>query len=224
MNYRLLFLSLTLLSACTPSYWMARATHDSLAQDTAPSEYRTIAILPIRVAELHVRGMTRTKVGADTVSATQRRTQRHCQKLAYLLQQSLYEQLRAQQLGHVTTVWLQPARETNLRLARAGITYQTLPHQSMAQLQQALGTRHILTGQTTLFKLPIPTTLLVNALLPSKLGAVPSTLAKMQLTLQDCQSEQRVWQFDTEASETGLLDASTFSNKLVQSALTTFPY
>jgi hypothetical protein len=224
MKYWLLFLSLTVLNACTPGYWMAPANHESLAKKTAPSEYRTIAILPIRVEELHVRGLTRTKAGADTVAATQRRTQRRCQKLAYFLQQSLYEQLRAQQLGHLTTVWLQPARETNLQLARAGITYQTLPHQSMAQLQQALGTGHILTGQATLFKLPISTALLASALVPSKLGAVPSTLAKMQLTLQNCQSEQRVWQFNTEASETGLLDASTFSNKLVQPVLTTFPY
>jgi hypothetical protein len=218
---RLLSILLGLLVGCT-----VYSGSTGPPTSSQPTTYRTIAILPIRVSEVQLRGFT-TAGKPDTTAATRLRAGRRGEKLAYQLQTALAAQLRAKQPSTNYAVWLQPIRETNLRLAQAGITYENLPAQSPAHLQQVLGVDALLTGQAMISKLPLSVELAADLLLPNKLGPLPTTLATTSLSLQDPRSEQPTWQTSFSSSDPGQLAPGGFSElakRMMQTMPPTFPY
>lgn len=221
---RLRYLVLGLLAGCTV-YPGGHAPLAPSGTSARPTTYQTVAILPIRVAEVRLRGFTNPGQ-PDTTGATRLRAGRRCEKLAYQLQLALAAQLRARQPTTNYAVWLQATRETNLRLQRAGVTYQNLPDQSAAHLQEVLGVDALLMGQTTLSTLPLSVKLAAG-LLPSQLGQLPTTLASTSLTLQDPRREQPTWQASFSSSEPGQFVPGSFAElatQLVQALPPTFPY
>lgn len=163
----------------------------------------------------------------DTSAASQRKQQQRCRKLSYHLQAALYAQLRA---GQLTTrpryVWLQPTEETNLRLQRAGITYENIAAQSLPQLQQALGTSHFLRGQTTVFKVPASLSVIAGFLIPgAQQASPPSALTSTTLTLQG-QDGARLWQqtFQSSGSLPLFGGSSDLARAIAQPVPQAFPY
>jgi hypothetical protein len=225
MSSRLLYILLGLLAGCTV-YSGSSKLPAGIGTPSQPTSYRTIAILPIQVTQVQLRGFTSTGQ-PDTTAATRLRIGRRGEKLAYQLQTALATQLRAKQPATKYAVWLQPIRETNLRLQQTGITYKNLARQSPAHLQEVLGVDALLTGQTLISKLPLSVALATGLLLPTKLGHVPTTLATTSLNLQDPRSDQPTWQTSFSTSHAGQLAPGGFSelaNRVMQTMPPTFPY
>lgn len=217
MPPRLLYLLLGLLAGCSVYSGTPWQTLGAGVRGQPPL-YRTIAILPMPIVEVQVRGFTRAGQ-PDTTAATRQRMGRRGEKLAYSLQAALYAQLRAGQPRQGCAVWLQPARETNLRLQQAGLTYDSLLTQTPEHLQQVLGVDALLTGQTLLAKIPASVAMV---------SGLPSFFATTRLILRDFRTPQPLWQANLSSSSKellpGLLASSDFASQLMQVAPVTFPY
>jgi hypothetical protein len=226
MLYRLpsLFLVLTMLASCT-AYTGSFAGLGARHSDSGAATYCTIAVLPIRVTEVRMRGFGKLPA-PDTTTTTRLRARQRSKKLAYELQLALATQLQRKQTPANRTMWLQPVRETNSRLQQAGITYDNLPNQPLARVQQVLGTDALLLGQTMISRVPASVGFAAG-ILTNHLGKLSSTLASTTLVLQDPRTEQPTWQ--TSFSSTGqqaLLpgDLSGLAAQLLQPLPPTFPY
>lgn len=227
-------LLLLLVTACAPAHYQARTLNAA-----ALSVHRTVAVLPFEVTQDRIRMRDIRYTGSDTTRATLQQVQqewageqrRESQAVAYQLQALLQAQLGARQPSGGYAVRFQPVAETNRRLQQAGITYATLPEQSMSQLQQVLGVDAILSGQTDLYQpLPAGLGLAVRVLLNEPLLATgqPSAVANSQattnLTLHDCRSGELVWRFDYERTGNAALKPTRLVQDLVRTCAPSFPY
>lgn len=221
MPTRLLVFLFGLLAGCTV-YPGSQAPSPDQGRSPGAATCRRIAVLPLRVSEVQLRGF---KVGLpDTATAKRLRAGRRQAKLAYQLQAALAARLVAGQPTKPYTVWVQPTRETNLRLEKAGITYDNLSNQPAARLQEILAVDALLGGQTMIAKLPLSVELTADVLLSKPL---PTLLVTTRLTLQDARSEQPVWQTSFSSSEESSLIPNGYdqlASKLLQQLPPTFPY
>ncbi|GAB2772151.1 hypothetical protein HNQ93_000724 [Hymenobacter luteus] len=231
---RLFFGLLLLATACAPARYAAHTLN-------APAlvAHRTVAILPFEVTQDRLRLRDIHYIAADTSGAALQRVQqewhdkqrREGQAVAYQLQALLQARLREQQPPLGYSVQFQEVAETNRRLQQAGISYATLPEQSMEQLRQVLGVDAILSGQTDLYQ-PLPAGLgfAARALLQEPLlgstapSAIPSSQATTNLTLHDCRTGQLVWRFDFERLGNAALRPTRLTRDLVRTSAAGFPY
>lgn len=226
---------LLLLMACAPAAHFSSRTLEA----SVLSAHRTVAILPFEVTQDRIRLSDIRYTGTDTSRATLQRVQqewydkqaRESQAVAYQLQELLQAQLREQQPKAGYSVQFQEVAETNRRLQQAGITFATLPEQSMSELQRVLGVDAILSGQTDLYQpLPAGMGLAARMLLNEPLlgstepSAIPSSQATTNLTLHDCRSGQLVWRFDFERTGTATLKPTRLTQELVRTSAESFPY
>lgn len=202
MAARFSFLSLVwLLSGCAVASWQG---------PSPPAQGLRVAVLPVRVTETWMRGLTRPGP-ADTTAATRQQTARRCQQLGYQLQAALYERLRTQPTYSTNRqpVWLLSPAEVNQRLQQTGFGYDDLPRQTPEQLRQLLGTDAVLLGYTTITRVPLSTNLTLNTLLAATKAAVPAQLVATSLTLRGA-AEVPLWQasFTSGGNSLLALDAS----------------
>ena len=202
--------------------------------------HRTVAILPFEVTQDRLRARDIRYGGADTAAATRQRLsqertarqQREIQTTAYRLQALLYAQLLAQAPARGYTVVFQPVSETNQRLLAAGINYQSLPDQTMSDLQRALGVDAILSGQTRLYQpLPKGAEIALRVLsgesiirLPNQSSVVPRSKATTNFTIHDCATGQLAWRLDQQRAGEAALKPERLAKDLVRAALPAFPY
>lgn len=187
MSARPLFSFLALLlTGCATASWQRPPTQ--------PPPVLLVAVLPVAVEEVWMRGLTRPAL-PDTTAAARQKKWRRCQKIGYQLQTALYERLRTQPTYAAgrQPVWLQAPAETNQRLQQAGLRYEDLARQSPEQLRQVLGAGAVLLGHTTVTRVPFGTELALNALLASSSASVPAQLVATSLTLRG-PAEKPLWQ------------------------------
>ncbi|WP_019946362.1 hypothetical protein [Hymenobacter aerophilus] len=226
-----LLAALLLPAACAPRQYAGR-TLDA----PALAAHRTVAVLPFEVSQDRIRLRDIRYGGTDTTAATEQRIvgewtaaqQREAKAVAYQLQQQLLSQLQAQRPAAGYSVQFQPVAETNRRLQQAGIRYETLPQQSMAELQRVLGVDALLSGQTELYQpLPAGLGLAAKVLLNEPVvgpSVIPSSQSTTNLTLHDCRTGQLVWRFDFANSGQAALRPDRLTQRLVKAAAPVFPY
>ncbi|MDQ2792572.1 MAG: hypothetical protein M3Y12_00990 [Bacteroidota bacterium] len=199
----------------------------------ALATHRTVAILPFAVelerlrdlvAQVHT-GPNRRPAGPTSPlsSPLENSLRAERRQLAYQLQAALQAELMRQQVRHPTTVAFQHPAETNQRLARAGITYESLPTRSMAELRAALGVEAVLTGETNMLQL-LPGGVSIAVFVLSNTNPMAVNGVYTQLDIYDLQSGQSVWQFDHELRGKPNTSAAALAKALAHDMQGIFPY
>ncbi|MET4076007.1 hypothetical protein [Hymenobacter sp. UYCo722] len=198
----------------------------------ALATHRTVAILPFtvgleRLQDVVIRGpepwtdSVRRPLALTHGPNRQRWGERR--QLGYQLQAELQAALMRQQVTHPITVAFQNPADTNQRLARAGITYESLPSHSMAELRAALGVDVVLLGQTDMRQLlPGSASIALFVLTDSNLMAANGV--RTALDLYDTQTGQLVWRFDHELAGRPSTSPVALANALVRHMWRGFPY
>ena len=223
-----LLLSSTFLPGC------ARRTYQGQALAPATlATHRTVAILPftiglermqdVVVREVHWTDSVRRPLALTSGPNRQRTGER--QQLGYLLQAELQAALMRRQVAHPTTVAFQNPADTNQRLARAGISYETLPTYSVAQLRAALGVDAVLMGQTDMRQLlPGGVSIAVFLLSNNATNPMADNGVRTSLEIYDTQNSQLVWRFDHELRGKPSTSPAALANALLRNMQGSFPY
>jgi hypothetical protein len=143
-----------------------------------------------------------------------------CRRLAYALQGQLLEQLKRR---HKYVVQFQSSAETNERLQKAGIPYDSLNYRSTEELQRVLGVDAVLSGQTRLVQ-PLPAVVSLVIRLDDPTAEIQPSQTVSHLLLYDGRSGQLVWRFDHELTGKANFDAPSLAKELTKRASASFPY
>lgn len=146
--------------------------------------------------------------------------------MGYQLQAATQAALLRQQLPHTPRVAFQDPAETNQRLVRAGIPYDSLVTCSLAQVRVALGVDALLVGHTRLNQL-LPGSLSLAVLLLSNhtnTNLMAENSVRTHLAVYDSQSGQLVWQFDHELRGKSGVRPAALARKLGHRLRGSFPY
>ncbi len=221
--YTALILSLFLFGCARRSYQGQALVPAALAT------HRTVAILPFtveleRLRDLvaHARGWsdsTNCPLG-NTLESGLRAERR---QMGYQLQAALQTELLRQQVQHPTTVTFQNSADTNQRLARAGITYESLPTRSMAELRTALGVDALLTGRTSMLQW-LPGSVSIAVFVLGKTNPMADNGVRTYLDIYDIQTGQSIWQFDHELRGKPSTSPAALAKSLVHDMQGKFPY
>ena len=202
-----------------------RSFQGQVLDPAAAATHRTAAILPFGVELNRLRDVTLgVHAGKWSDSIFDRRLLVKRRQLGYQLQAALQAQLRRQQLRPAPTVTFQDPAETNQRLARAGIPYDSLATCSLAQVRAALGVDALLVGHTSVDQLLPGSLSLVVFVLSDHTNPMAENKASTHLALYDSQSGQLVWQFDHELRGKLSVRPRALAKKLVRTMQGTFPY
>lgn len=215
-----------LLSGCARRVFEGQALGPA-----ALAVHRTVAILPFAVELERLRDVVKhpevwaaspNTPAADPLQGALAAERR---QMGYQLQAALQAELMRQQVEHPSTSAFQNAAETNQRLAKAGITYESLPTRSMAELRAALGVDAVLTGQTTMHQL-LPGGVSIAMLVLSNNNANPmaDNTVRTGLDIYDTQSGQLVWRFDHELRGKPSTSPVALAKALVRDMQNGFPY
>jgi len=209
----------TLLLGCAQ-----RSFQGQTLDPAAVATHRTVAILPFAV-ELERLGDMKLgiRTGKWSDSAVDRRVRAKSQQTGYQLQAALQVALLHQQVSSAPTVAFQNPAETNQRLARAGIPYDSLATCSLAQVRAALGVDALLVGHTSLSLLPASLSLAV-LVFSNHANPLAKNMVSTHLELYDSQSGQLVWQFDHELRGKLSVRPQALAKKLGRTLRGTFPY
>ena len=210
----------------------ARRTFEGQAlAPAALAAHRTVAILPfaVELARLrdvvaHARGWSRDSVARPSGSALENGLQAERRQMAYQLQAALQAELMHRQVQHPATVAFQNPAETNQRLAKAGISYESLPTRSMAELRAALGVDAVLTGQTSMRQLLPGGVSIAVFVLSSGANPMADNGVRTSLDIYDTQSGQLVWRFDHELRGKPSTSLVALAKALVHDMKDGFPY
>ena len=220
-----LLLSVAILSGC--------ARHTFQGQALAPAAlaaHRTVAVLPFAVELERLRDVVKhPEVWAANpeTSATnplQGALVAERQQLGYQLQAALQAELMRQQAEHPGTSTFQNPADTNQRLARAGITYESLPRRSMAELRAALGVDAVLTGQTYMRQLLPGSVSIALFVLSDNTNPMADNAVRTYLDIYDTQDGRLVWQFDHELRGKPSTSPVALAKALVHDMQGAFPY
>lgn len=224
------FLVLLLLSLAAAG--CARRNYQSQAlMPAALATHRTVAILPFVVEMERLKdGLLPTGPWPYNYSlyqsgGAQQKLNLARQQMGYQLQALFQAELMRQQVQHPTTATFQNPADTNQRLARAGITYESLPTRSMAELRAALGVDAVLRGETDLHQL-LPGSVSVAMYLLSNDGSNPmaDNTVRTYLDIYDAQTSQLVWHFAHELRGKPSISPLALTKNLVHSLKGGFPY
>ena len=144
--------------------------------------------------------------------------------MGYQLQAALQAELMRQQVQHPTAVAFQNPAETNQRLARAGITYESLPTRSMAELRAALGVDALLTGRTNMRQLLPGGISIAVFMLSNNANPMAGNSVRTYLDIYDAQNGQLVWQFDHELNSKPSVSPMALAKDLARHRQGSFPY
>ncbi|MFC6225480.1 DUF4136 domain-containing protein [Hymenobacter artigasi] len=196
----------------------------------ALAAHRTVAILPFAVDLERLRDVVvHAGAWADSTrslgSTLESGLRAERQQMGYQLQAALQAELMREQVQHPTTVAFQNPAETNQRLARAGISYESLPTRTMAELRAALGVDALLTGRTEMRQL-LPGGVSIAVFLLSNNGANPmaDNTVRTYLDIYDTQNGQLAWQFDHELGGKPSVSPVALAKELVHNMRDQFPY
>jgi hypothetical protein len=222
---RFLFVGLLLLFSTSPllSGCGRRSFQGQTLDPATAATHRTVAILPFAVELSRLGDVTLgMHAGKWSDSVLDRRLQARCQQMGYQLQAAL--QLWRQQLRPGLTVTFQEPAETNQRLARAGIPYDSLATYSLAQVRAALGVDAVLAGHTSVEQL-LPGSLSIAVLvLSDHTNLMAQNSVRTHLAVYDSQSGQLVWQFDHELRGKPSVRPAALARKLAYTLRGSFPY
>ena len=215
----------TLLLGCARRSYQGQALAPA-----ALATHRTVAILPFAVELERLRDLVAHASAGNPSSATsplssplENNLRAERRQMAYQLQAALQAELMRQQLRHPTTVVFQNPAETNQRLARAGITYESLATRSAAELRAALGTDAILTGHTDMLQL-LPGGISIAVFVLSDTNPMAVNGVRTQLEIYDLQTGQSGWQFDHELHGKPSVSPAALAKALVRDMQGSFPY
>jgi len=210
----------TLLPGCAQ-----RSFQGQTLDPAAVATHRTVAILPFAVELVRLGDM---KLGVHagwwSDSAVDGRLRTKRQQLGYQLQAALQAALLRQQVPPAPTVAFQNPDETNQRLARAGIPYDSLATCSLPQVRAALGVDALLVGHTSLDQMLPASLSLAVFVFSDHANPLAENTVRTHLELYDTQSEQLVWQFDHELRGKLSVRPGALAKKLVRTMRGTFPY
>jgi hypothetical protein len=226
------FLLISFLVAGALSSGCARHSFQGRAlAPAALATHRTVAILPFAVELERLRDAV-AHPGAWAAGATwpggsplQGALAAERRQMAYQLQAALQAELVRQQAGHPATSAFQSPAETNQRLARAGITYESLPTRSMAELRAALGVDAVLTGHTYMRQLlPGGVSIAVFVLSNNNANPMADNAVQTFLDIYDAQDGRLVWQFDHELRGKPSTSPVALARALARDMRGGFPY
>ncbi|MBH8557488.1 hypothetical protein [Hymenobacter negativus] len=225
------FLSGFLLLAGAFSSGCARHTFQGQAlAPAALATHRTVAILPFAVELERLGDVVKHpevwKANPDMPSANplQGALAAERQQMGYQLQAALQAELTRQQAEHPTSSTFQNPAETNQRLAKAGITYESLPTRSMAELRTALGVDAVLTGQTYMHQLLPGGVSIAVFVLSNSTNPMADNTVHTYLDIYDTQSAQLVWRFDHELRGKPSTSPVALAKALARDMRGGFPY
>ncbi|MBF9222823.1 DUF4136 domain-containing protein [Hymenobacter ruricola] len=217
------------------SLWLAgcaRRSHQAEAlAPAALAAHRTVAILPFAVELERLRDLAkhagvwaRDSAARPLGSTLESGLQAERRQMGYLLQAALQAELMRQQAQRPITSTFQNPAETNQRLARAGITYESLPTRSMAELRAALGVDAVLTGQTSMHQLLPGGVSIAVFVLSNGSNPMADNSVRTALDIYDTQSGQLVWRFDHELHGKPSTSPAALAKALVRDMKDDFPY
>ena len=191
--------------------------------------HHTVAILPFTVELERLRDVVvHAGSWADSTrplgSTLESGLRAERQQMGYQLQAALQAELMRQQVQHPTTVAFQNPADTNQRLARAGITYESLPTRSMAELRAALGVDALLTGRTSMRQLLPGGVSIAVFVLSNNTNPMADNTVRTYLDIYDTQNGQLVWQFDHELAGKPSVSPTALAKELVRRMQGGFPY
>ena len=193
------------------------------------ANHRTVAILPFTVQLERLRDLVaHARMWPDSTNHPLGNTlesglRAERQLMGYQLQAALQAELMRQQVQHPTTVTFQSPADTNQRLARAGITYESLPTRSMAELRAALGVDALLTGRTSMLQW-LPGGVSIAVFVLSQTNPMAANGTRTYLDIYDVQTGQSVWQFDHELRGRPSTSPAALAKSLVHDMQGGFPY
>ncbi len=197
----------------------------------ALAAHRTVAILPFAVKLERLRDVVQhpaawaaSNGGWPGGNPLQGALAAERQQLGYQLQAALQAELLRQQARRPATTTFQNPAETNQRLARAGISYASLPTRSMAELRVALGVDAVLTGQTYMHQLLPGGVSIALSILNDTATPMADNSVRTLLDIYDTQTGQRVWQFDHELRGRPSTSPLALARALVRDTRRGFPY
>jgi hypothetical protein len=197
----------------------------------ALAAHRTVAILPFAVELERLRdvvahaGTWSSDSAARTLGSTlENGLQAERRQMGYQLQAALQAELMHQQMQHPSTSTFQNAAETNQRLAQAGITYESLPTRSTAELRAALGVDAVLTGQTSMRQLLPGGVSIAVFVLSNNTNPMADNTVRTYLDIYDTQNGQLVWRFDHELRGKPSTSPVALAKALVHDMQDGFPY
>jgi hypothetical protein len=196
---------------------------------TALAAHRTVAILPFaveleRLRDVAVHAGSWSDASHPPGSTLESGLRAERQQMGYQLQAALQVELMRQQVQHPSTVAFQNPAETNQRLARAGITYESLPTRSMAELRAALGVDALLTGHTSMHQLLPGGVSIAVFVLSNNTNPMADNSVRTYLDIYDTQNGQLVWQFDHELRGKPSVSPAALAKELVRNMGAAFPY
>ena len=195
----------------------------------ALATHHTVAILPFTVELERLRDLAvhagawadSTRPLGSTLESGLRAERR---QMSYQLQAALQTELIRRQAQYPTTVAFQNPADTNQRLARAGITYESLPTRSMAELRAALGVDALLTGRTSMRQLLPGSVSIAVFVLSNSTNPMADNSVRTYLDIYDTQNGQLVWQFDHELAGKPSVSPVALAKELVHRMQGGFPY
>ncbi|GAB3730196.1 hypothetical protein GCM10027594_12240 [Hymenobacter agri] len=220
-----MLLSVVILLGC--------ARHTFQGQALAPAAlaaHRTVAILPFAVELERLRDVAKhpevwaanPETPADKplqgALAAERR------QMGYQLQAALQAEFMRQQAERPGTSTFQNPADTNQRLTRAGISYESLPTRSMAELRAALGVDAVLTGQTYMRQLLPGSVSIALFVLSDNTNPMADNAVRTYLEIYDTQDGRLAWQFDHELRGKPSVSPVALAKALVHDMRDGFPY
>ena len=220
-----LTLSVAILSGC--------ARHSFQGQALAPAAlaaHRTVAILPFAVELERLRDVVKhpevwaAHPATPAANPLQGALVAERQQMGYQLQAALQAELVRQQAERPGTSAFQNPAETNQRLARAGISYASLPTRPMAELRAALGVDAVLTGQTYMRQLLPGGVSIALFVLSDNANPMADNAVRTYLDIYNTQDGQLVWQFDHELRGKPSTSPVALAKALARDMQRDFPY
>lgn len=209
------------------------ARHTFQGQALAPAAlaaHRTVAVLPFAVELERLRDVVKhpevwaANPATPAANPLQGALAAERQQMGYQLQTALQAELMRQQAEHPGTSTFQNPADTNQRLAKAGITYESLPTRSMAELRAALGVDAVLTGQTYMRQLLPGGVSIALFVLSDNANPMADNAVHTYLDIYDTQDGRLVWQFDHELRGKPSTSPVALARALVRDMKEAFPY
>ena len=219
-----------LIAGAISSGCARRSFQGQVLMPAALATHRTVAILPFAVELERLRDVVQHPAawaaGAASPANTplQSALSAERRQMGYALQAAFQVELMRQQAQQPTTSTMQNPAETNQRLARAGITYESLPHRSMAELRAALGVDAVLTGQTYMRQLLPGSVSIAMFVLSNNANPMADNAVRTYLDIYDAQDGRLVWQFDHELRGKPSTSPVALAKALVRDMRSGFPY
>ena len=208
-----------------------RSFQGQVLAPAALAAHRTVAILPFAVELERLRdGVTYSgewpnRAYNPLASAPGSQLQAERRQMGYQLQAALQAGLMQRQVAQPTAITFQNPADTNQRLARAGISYESLATCPMAELRVALGVDAIIRGETDMRQLlPGGVSIAVYLLSNNAVNPMADNTVRTYLDIYDTQTSQLAWHFRHELRGKPSTSAAALANDLLRHVQGSFPY